>query len=100
MGTAMLPRTWRATRLRVLWAGHGESLLTDRIIGPLGLKQSALSAEELIQHPIALGYQRTGGTGELKRTSVWSFTRGMGPAGGLMCCSASDLIRLGTYADE
>jgi CubicO group peptidase (beta-lactamase class C family) len=71
-----------------------EKLLTERIWGPLGLSQSALFAEELLQHPVALGYEKAVSGAEIQRTRTWSLPRSLAPAGSLTCCSAGDLIRL------
>ena len=71
-----------------------ERLLTERIWGPLGLSQSALFAEELLQHPVALGYEQATSGAKIQRIPIWSLPRSLAPAGSLTCCSAGDLIRL------
>lgn len=71
-----------------------EELVTEHVWAPLGLKESALFAEDMLQHPLALGYkQRVDGV-PTERTSVWSSPRAQAPSGSLTCCSAGDLIRL------
>jgi CubicO group peptidase (beta-lactamase class C family) len=72
-----------------------EQLLMQRIFAPLELQQSALFAEDLLLHPIALGYQRSASEAAARRIEGWPRARSMGPAGGLTCCSAGDLLKLG-----
>jgi CubicO group peptidase (beta-lactamase class C family) len=75
--------------------GHSwEKLLEERIWRPLGLSQSALFAEDMLQHPLALGYRHTTPGAPAERTRVWSSTRAQGPSGSLTCSSAGDLIAL------
>jgi CubicO group peptidase (beta-lactamase class C family) len=69
-----------------------ERLLSERVWKPLGLRHSALFAEDLLLHPVALGYKRAGS--EIHRTPEWSLPRSLAPAGGLTCCSAGDLLAL------
>jgi len=70
-----------------------ESLLAERILQPLGLGQSAMFAEDLLGHPVALGYVLRS-TGEPAQRMVgWSLPRSIAPAGGTLCCSAGDLVR-------
>ncbi len=71
-----------------------EQLLVERICRPLGLKHVALFAEDMLQHPLALGYGRQNAGGEIERVSVWSLPRSLAPAGSLTCSSAGDLVGL------
>jgi CubicO group peptidase (beta-lactamase class C family) len=71
-----------------------EQLVAERIWSPLGLKESALFAEDMLQHPIALGYKKVVPGAAIQRASAWSSPRAQSPSGSLTCCSAGDLIRL------
>lgn len=70
-----------------------ESLLTERILAPLSLAQSALFPEDLLHHPVALGYKRSALDAPAERLPGWALPRSMAPAGGTLCCSAGDLVR-------
>jgi len=72
-----------------------EHLLTERIWEPLGLKHSALFAEDLLLHAVAMGYKKKESGEGLERTPNWCLPRSIAPAGGLTCCSTGDLVRLG-----
>jgi CubicO group peptidase (beta-lactamase class C family) len=75
--------------------GHSwEVLLRDRVLKPVGLTQTASFAEELLFHPVALGYARRAGSTEPTRIPFWGLPRSIAPAGGTLCASAGDLIRL------
>jgi CubicO group peptidase (beta-lactamase class C family) len=69
-----------------------ERLLMERVWAPLRLTQCALFAEDLLRHPLALGYSVSETT--VKRVPLWSYPRSIAPAGGLTCSSAGDLVRL------
>ena len=78
-----------------------ESLLTERILAPLSLAQSATFAEDLLSHPVALGYKRSAPDAPAERLPGWALPRSMAPAGGTLCCSASDLARFACmFLDE
>jgi len=68
-----------------------ESLLTERILRPLGLTQSAMFAEDLLYHPVALGYLASP-NGPVRGRN-WSLPRSIAPAGSTLCCSAGDMVR-------
>jgi CubicO group peptidase (beta-lactamase class C family) len=70
-----------------------ETLLAERVLKPLGLEQSANFPEDLLFHPVALGYSRRAGATEPARVPFWGLPRSMAPAGGTLCCSAGDLVR-------
>ncbi len=70
-----------------------ETLLADRILKPLRLTHAANFPEDLLFHPVALGYQRASVTAEPVRVNVWALPRSMAPAGGTLCASAGDLVR-------
>jgi CubicO group peptidase (beta-lactamase class C family) len=71
-----------------------ERLLAERIWAPLGLKHSALFAEDVLLHPVALGYKKIVRGAAVERTPVWCLPRSTGPACGLTCCSAGNLLGL------
>jgi CubicO group peptidase (beta-lactamase class C family) len=73
-----------------------ETLLQERILGPLGLKQSANFPEDLLYHPIAIGYGYPEGAETPERVPYWGLPRSMAPAGASLCCSAGDLVRFAT----
>jgi CubicO group peptidase (beta-lactamase class C family) len=68
-----------------------EHELKTRLLSPAGLVNSGTSAEEIIPHRFALGHKQTDDGLELIRS--WSLPRSTGPAGGTLCCSATDLAR-------
>ncbi len=69
-----------------------ETLLSDRVLKPLGLEHSANFAEDLLFRSVALGYRRAPGQ-RPQRVQIWGLPRSMAPAGGTLCCSAGDLVR-------
>jgi CubicO group peptidase (beta-lactamase class C family) len=78
-----------------------ESLLVERILAPLSLTQSALFAEDLLGHPVALGYRRSAADAPAGRLPGWALPRSLAPAGGTLCCSAGDLVRFARmFLDE
>ncbi|MEZ4588024.1 MAG: serine hydrolase domain-containing protein [Gemmatimonadales bacterium] len=78
-----------------------ETLLAERILRPLGLEHSANFPEDLLFHPVALGYRYRGDASEPTRVPVWSLPRSMAPAGAELCCSAGDLVRFARmFLDE
>ena len=70
-----------------------ETLLAERILEPLGLEHSANFPEDLLYHPVALGYSQTPVNPEGRRVPFWGLPRSMAPAGATLCCSAGDLVR-------
>jgi CubicO group peptidase (beta-lactamase class C family) len=72
-----------------------ETLLAEKILGPLGLTHAANFAEDLLYHPVALGYRLRPGSTEPALIRGWSLPRSMAPAGGTLSTSAGDLVRLG-----
>ena len=70
-----------------------ETLLAERILDPLGLEHSATFPEDLLFHPVALGYSPTPENPEGVRVPVWGLPRSIAPAGATLCCSAGDLVR-------
>ncbi len=72
-----------------------ETLLAERILKPLRLTHAANFPEDLLFHPVSLGYQRATVSAEPVRVNVWALPRSMAPAGGTLCASAGDLVRFG-----
>ncbi len=70
-----------------------EELLAERMIDPLALHSTVLFAEDLLAHPVALGYTRDDMTAPPRRVRGWALPRSCAPAGGTLCCSAGDLVR-------
>lgn len=70
-----------------------EQLLAERILAPLSLTASAMFAEDLLIHPLALGYRRNKATEAVERVGHWALPRSCAPAGASLCCSAGDLVR-------
>ena len=70
-----------------------ETLLAERILQPLGLEHSATFPEDLLYHPVALGYSPTPASPEGERVPFWGLPRSIAPAGATLCCSAGDLVR-------
>ena len=70
-----------------------EDSLQKRILDPLGLAQSASFPEDLLYHPVALGYRYPTGAETAERVPYWGLPRSMAPAGSTLCCSAGDLVR-------
>lgn len=78
-----------------------EALLTERILSPLSLTQSAVFAEDLLHHPVAMGYKRSAPDAPPERLPGWALPRSMAPAGGTLCSSAGDLVRFARmFLDE
>src|SRR6185437_4058326 len=55
-----------------------EQLVTERVLGLLEMRHSALFAEDLLQHPVALGYKAVSGSA-LERSPLWSYSRSQAP---------------------
>jgi len=70
-----------------------ETLLSERVLQPLGLEHSATFPEDLLYHPVALGYSPTPANPEGERVPFWGLPRSIAPAGATLCCSAGDLVR-------
>jgi len=70
-----------------------ETLLAERILKPLGLTHAANFPEDLLFHPVSLGYRRASVDAEPARIGVWALPRSIAPAGGTLCASAGDLVR-------
>jgi CubicO group peptidase (beta-lactamase class C family) len=69
-----------------------EQLLIEQILDPLSLRHTVVFAEDLLTHPLALGYTRTD-SGIPQRITRWELPRCKAPSGGTLCSSAGDLVR-------
>ena len=69
-----------------------EDLLATFVLKPLGLKRSANFAEELLAHPVALGYRVDPKSNAVEPVPGWAMGRAMAPAGGTLSCCAGDLV--------
>jgi CubicO group peptidase (beta-lactamase class C family) len=70
-----------------------ENALRQRLLEPAGLHQSATAAEDVIWRRFAVGHT-IDGVSQAAIIPAWSLPRSMGPAGGTLCSSAGDLVRL------
>jgi CubicO group peptidase (beta-lactamase class C family) len=70
-----------------------ERALTDRILAPLELASTKLLAEDLLLHPVALGYYKPEPEAQLQRTPV-GILRSMGPSGAMTYSTAGNLLAL------
>jgi CubicO group peptidase (beta-lactamase class C family) len=78
-----------------LRGGTWESVVRERLIGPLGAERMALSAGEAILFRTAVGHTKAPGAGELTVFPRWVMPRSNAPAGATMCAAPRDLIRFG-----
>lgn len=74
--------------------GTWEDALRTRLLEPAGLINSATLTEDIIHRRFAVGHalDKSGKPVALHR---WALSRSMGPAGGTLCSTATDLVRLG-----
>lgn len=72
-----------------LRGGTWESVVADRLVGPLGLRHTSLSAEEAILFRAAVGHH---GSAVVPR---WQVPRSLGPAGAVVCAAPRDLVTAG-----
>lgn len=77
--------------IEVLRGANWEQVLTDRLIGPLGLTHAAPSPYEAIMYRVAQGHI-PGPDGALAPAPLWALARSNGPAGATLAMRASDLI--------
>jgi CubicO group peptidase (beta-lactamase class C family) len=80
------------SRLR---GGTWESVLRERVIGPLGARHMALLAEEAVLFRAAAGHLKPDGAGEYSVTPQWQLPRSNAPAGATPCAAPRDLVRFG-----
>ncbi|GIJ66681.1 serine hydrolase domain-containing protein [Virgisporangium ochraceum] len=80
------------SRLR---GGTWESVLRERLIGPLGATHMALFAEEAILFRAAVGHLPGTNGGPQRVTSQWQIPRSNAPAGATPCAAPRELVRFG-----
>jgi len=76
-----------------LGGGRFRPLVRERLLGPWGLGETALGAEEAILHPVAIGHH-PGADGRSTPTGTWYLPRYVDPSGEA-CATARDVVRLG-----
>ncbi|MEM6415961.1 MAG: serine hydrolase domain-containing protein [Pseudomonadota bacterium] len=70
-----------------------ETLLSDRILAPVGLKHPVSLVADIIMRPFARGYEYVGGASDVVPVTHFDMPRSIAPAGGSLCCNAGDLVR-------
>lgn len=71
-----------------------ETALRDRLLTPLGLKQSVVFPEDAIPHPLSVGHEPDPeNPGSLRVSDPWGLFRSCGPMGASLVASAGDVIR-------
>lgn len=70
-----------------------DTVLQTRLLEPAGLADSATLAEDIIWRRFAVGHELNEWR-QPTRLLKWSLPRSMGPAGGTLCSTAGDLVRL------
>ncbi|AYF73048.1 class A beta-lactamase-related serine hydrolase [Nocardia yunnanensis] len=79
--------------LEVLRGKPFDEVLRERLIGPLGLRQAAVDADEAILFRAAVGHL-PGAPGQAMRPApVWALAASNAPAGARLSMSAGDLVR-------
>jgi CubicO group peptidase (beta-lactamase class C family) len=68
-----------------------ETALRTKLLEPAGLADSATATEDIIPRRFALGHKV--GKDGLEQLRKWALPRSMGPAGGTLCSTATDLVR-------
>lgn len=66
-----------------------DDALRQRLLEPEGLSETYSLPEEVIHRDFAVGHGPDG-----EAVESWALPRGCGPAGGTLCATASDLVRL------
>lgn len=70
-----------------------DAAMEGRLLTPAGLSRSVTTPYDLLFHEVAVGHL-PGPDGEPVVIRPFGLPRGMGPAGGTLCTSAGDLVRL------
>jgi CubicO group peptidase (beta-lactamase class C family) len=81
-----------AARLR---GGTWESVLRERLIGPLGVTHMALFPEEAIRYRAAIGHHTEEDDGPQVLVPMWQLPRSNAPAGSPPCAAPRELVRFG-----
>jgi CubicO group peptidase (beta-lactamase class C family) len=76
-----------------LTGGTWDAALSDRVLTPAGLADTASLPEDVVYRRFAIGHDLDG-AGPATARRDWTFGRSMGPAGSTLCSTASDLVRL------
>ena len=82
---------------RILEVVHGKpyaAVLRERLLGPLGMDETALTPEESILGSTAVGHVADDGGG-LRVTSHYALPQAFAPAGAIVNCTARDLVKFG-----
>ncbi|BFU47640.1 serine hydrolase domain-containing protein [Krasilnikovia sp. MM14-A1004] len=77
-----------------LRGGTWESVVRERLIGPLGVTHMALFAEEAVLFRAAVGHLSEPG-GPQRVVAHWQMPRSNAPAGATPCAAPRELVRLG-----
>lgn len=72
-----------------------EQAMADLVLGPVGLKETFFSADDIMTRRFAVGHQRHQ-DGRITVLRPWGMSRASSPAGG-MSTTAADLIRWGRF---
>ncbi|GAB1688703.1 serine hydrolase domain-containing protein [Krasilnikovia sp. M28-CT-15] len=78
-----------------LRGGTWESVVTERLIGPLGATHTALFAEEAMLFRAAVGHVPDPDGGPQRVVARWQMPRSNAPAGSTLCAAPRELVRLG-----
>jgi len=78
-----------------LRGGTWEAAVRERLVGPLGLEQYALSADEAIMFRTAAGHTKAPGSDLVSVFPRWSLPRSNAPAGATLCLTAGGLLSFG-----
>ena len=70
-----------------------DAALATRLLEPAGLADSTTVLEDLVHRRFAVGHEQDE-NGAAVLLHSWRQSRSMGPAGGTLCSTASDLVRL------
>jgi CubicO group peptidase (beta-lactamase class C family) len=80
-----------------LRGGLWETVLRERLAGPLGVRHLALLAEEAILFRASAGHVKLPGADEYTVFHRWQLPRSGGPAGATPCAAPRELVRFGRF---
>jgi CubicO group peptidase (beta-lactamase class C family) len=78
-----------------LRGGTWESVLRERLIGPVGATHMALFAEEAVLFRAAVGHRTEPDGGPQRVVAPWQMPRSNAPAGATPCAAPRELVRFG-----
>jgi CubicO group peptidase (beta-lactamase class C family) len=81
--------------IATLRGGTWESVLRERLIGPLGATHMALFGEEAVLFRAAVGHLKDRDHGGQRVAPRWQIPRSNAPAGATPCAAPRDLVRFG-----